>query len=115
MPNDTDLAPVTVHGRELEAFHAPRPQIGVGHSGQQRDSMAGAHQLGDLGETGAAESKIRRQLRLFAALLKAFVELASSRYCDGALSQERRRILFLLRPGRRRKERVAYSTNRMKF
>ena len=62
MPNDTDLAPVSAHGRELEAFHPPRPQTGFGHFRQQRDGMAGTHQLGNLGEAGTTESKIWSQL-----------------------------------------------------
>jgi hypothetical protein len=41
--------------------------------------MTAAHHLGHLGESGAAESKVGSQLGLFAALLKALVELAPGR------------------------------------
>ena len=60
MPNNTDLAPVGAHRRELEPFHPPCPQTVFGRFRQERNGVARAHQLGNLGETFAAESIPRR-------------------------------------------------------
>ena len=71
MPNDTDLAPVSAHRRKVEPFHARCPETGFGHFRQQRDGMAGAHQLGNLGETGATESKIWESASPFRSTLES--------------------------------------------
>ena len=111
--NDTDLTTVSSHRRKLQSSHAGCPETGLGHFRQYRDGMAAAHELGHLGETGGAESKVGSQLRLFAILSKAFVELASGRNCNGPLRQYRRGVLLLLRPRRRREQRITNLTDRV--
>jgi hypothetical protein len=73
MPNDTDLAAVTAHGRKLEPFHAPCPQtafggrnvrLGVAQRGARCVDRVGAEDEIVLVRDGRTENEFSVGLRL---------------------------------------------------